>query len=312
MDRCLALAFPAPASFTGEDCAELHLHGSPGILRAALERCVLMGARPALPGEFSFRAFLGGKLSILQAEATDALTACETGAQAQRFSPGAASALEAEVRRLAKGVGELEAQMEACVDFPEEVAGPEGLPALMAALEVELSALAEAGLRSRPLREGWTVALVGAPNAGKSSLFNALLRRERAIVSPHPGTTRDVLAETLDVGGLPLTLLDTAGSREPSDPLERLGVEAAAAAASGADAVLVVGRPMGPSWNPAPPLPWPSWPTKPTCQPTGPAPLPRERPASGRAPWMAPAWAPSWFSWRGGWRKPCSATAPCP
>ena len=240
LDRCLALAFPGPASFTGEDCAELHLHGSPGVLRAAMERCILLGARPALPGEFSFRAFLGGKLSLLGAEATDALTACETGDQALLFSPGSAHALEEEVRRLATDIGELEAKMEASVDFPEEVAGPDGLPALMEDLGRKLADLAEAGLKSRPLREGWNVALVGAPNAGKSSLFNALLGRERAIVSPHPGTTRDVLAETLDVGGLPLTLLDTAGGREPVDPLERLGVEAAARAASEADAVLVV------------------------------------------------------------------------
>lgn len=240
LDRCLALAFPAPASFTGEDCAELHLHGSPGLLREALGRCVQFGARPALPGEFSYRAFLAGKLSLLQAEAIDALTACETGGQARRFSPGAARSLEVEVRRMADGLADLEAQMEACVDFPEETAGSAGFQGLLVGLQAELAALANDGLRSRPLREGWKVALVGAPNVGKSSLFNALLKRERALVSPHPGTTRDVLAETLEVGGLPLTLLDTAGGGETADPLDRLGVEAGGRAAAEADGLLLV------------------------------------------------------------------------
>lgn len=130
--------------------------------------------------------------------------------------------------------------MEASVDFPEEADGPEGLPDLLAAQEARLETLAGDGLRSRPLREGWKVALVGVPNAGKSSLFNALLRRERALVSPHPGTTRDVLTETLEVGGLPLTLLDTAGGGKTADPLELLGVEAAGRAAAEADGLLFV------------------------------------------------------------------------
>lgn len=240
-DRCLALAFPGPASFTGEDCAELHLHGSPGLVRETLRLLLRHGIRQALPGEFSYRAFLHGKLSLLGAESTDALVACETGGQARRFGPEASAALEAEVRELLDTLEEQEARMEAAVDFPDDVEGNFGSAAgALGHLAVRLGALAEAGERLRPLREGWTVALAGAPNAGKSSLFNALLRRERALVSPHPGTTRDVLSETLEVGGFPLTLLDTAGGRESGDELERLGVEAARRAAAEADALLFV------------------------------------------------------------------------
>lgn len=241
LDHCLGLAFPGPASFTGEDCAELHLHGSPGLVREVLDRWFHLGVRPALPGEFSYRAFLNGKLSLLDAESADALVACETGGQARRFGPGASAALEAEVRQMLEALGALEARMEAAVDFPEEVEGDVGTAAeVLGALVERAGALAEAGRRLRPLREGWTVALAGAPNAGKSSLFNALLRRERALVSPHPGTTRDVLSETLEVSGFPLTLLDTAGGRDSGDELERMGVEAARKAAAEADALLFV------------------------------------------------------------------------
>jgi tRNA modification GTPase len=241
LDEGLAVFFAAPRSFTGEDSAEFQGHGSPAVVAGLTAACIAHGARPALPGEFSFRAFLNGKLTVPEAEAVDALTACETGLQARAVA-GGSSLFEARVRRLREGLLDLAASWEAHLEFPDETSSELDATPLstLAPLRGELDSLVADAEASRPLREGWRVALCGAPNVGKSSLFNALLRRERALVTPHPGTTRDVLEETLDLGGLPVVLVDTAGVRDSDDPVESLGVARGLAAAADADGVLLL------------------------------------------------------------------------
>lgn len=240
VDRGLAVLFAAPRSFTGEEVAELHCHGSGAVVAALTAACMAHGARPALPGEFSFRAFLNGKLTLPEAEALDALTAAQTALQAE--ASAAAAGIAPRLRVLRQGLLEVMADWEARLDFPEDapaLAAHERSDAL-AVIRAKLESLLELSAASRPLREGWRVALCGAPNVGKSSIFNALLNRERALVTPHPGTTRDVLEETLDLGGLPVVLLDTAGLRESLDPVEALGVARARAAAAEADGALLL------------------------------------------------------------------------
>lgn len=244
LDEGLVLWFPAPASFTGEDTVELHLHGgravTDGVL-AVLGRCP--GLRPAEPGEFSRRAFANGRLDLTAAEGLADLVAAETAAQrrqALRQMGGAlASLYEGWRQRL---VGAL-AQIEAAIDFAEEDI-PGDLDALVrvtaAALAAEVGAHLDDGRRGERLREGIEIAIVGPPNAGKSSLLNALVGRAAAIVSPHPGTTRDVIEVALDLGGYPVVLADTAGLREAVEPVEWEGVARARRWARAADLRLVV------------------------------------------------------------------------
>jgi tRNA modification GTPase len=242
LDRALAVLFPAPGSLTGEDVAEFQLHGSPGVVRGLMDALAELGIRAALPGEFSYRAFLNGKMGLLEAEAVNTLVSAETAVQAVRLGGGEPGPKEPKLAALRESVLDLRAKWEARVDFPEDV--PEGDPAEdLAGLEgtiAQLEALLETSRSRRPLREGWRLALVGPANTGKSSLFNALLERERALVSPHPGTTRDVLEEAIQVGGYPLVLLDVAGVRAPADPVEALGVARGLEAARGADGALFV------------------------------------------------------------------------
>lgn len=240
LDTGLAVFFQGPNSFTGEDVAEFQGHGSPAVVAGLLAACVALGARPALAGEFSYRAFLNGKLSLPEAEALDALTRAETALQLRAAHGASEFARQLEAARHA--ILGLMAQWEARLDFPEDTPAllaherGEALSEVVATLEGLLDQTAAA----RPLREGWRVALCGAPNVGKSSVFNALLKRERAIVTPHPGTTRDLLEETLDLGGLPVVLIDTAGVREASDPVEALGIARAVEAAHEADGALLL------------------------------------------------------------------------
>lgn len=242
LDRCLAVVFKAPDSFTGEDVVEFQVHGSPGVVRGLLDRAMALGARYALPGEFSFRAYLNGKVSVMEAEAVNALVAAETDGQAEGLAGGLAGQGERQIQGLSDRLLTLRAAWEARIDFPEDVGGsalPEEMEDLRV-LERSLQALARSGRTARRLREGWRVALVGAVNSGKSSLFNTMLKRERALVTPHPGTTRDVLEESVQIGRYPLVLLDTAGVRSSSDPVEALGVAAGLEAARRADAALLV------------------------------------------------------------------------
>ena len=244
IDRGIALFFPAPASHTGEDMAELHLHGGRAVAAAMLDALGKMpGLRLAEPGEFTRRAFLNGKLDLTEAEGVADLIAAETAAQrrqALRQASGATAKIYEDWRqRLLKAQARLEAE----IDFPEE-----GLPEDLrrqaadgiARLAAEIGAALEDGRGGEMLRAGFEVAILGPPNAGKSSLMNALARREVAITAASAGTTRDVIEVALDLGGYPVMLADTAGLRAPSDAIEEEGVRRARARAAHADLKLVV------------------------------------------------------------------------
>ena len=242
LDRALAVCFAAPDSFTGEDVVEIQAHGAPGVIRGLLDLAGAAGARMALPGEFSYRAYLNGKVTVMEAEAVNALVAAETDGQAAGLGGGLRGGLERDLRQIQEGIMDLRAECEARIDFPEDVETPSLVPVRekVAGLAGELENLLERSSSLRYLREGWRVALVGPVNSGKSSIFNALLRRERALVTPHPGTTRDVLEESLQIGGYPLILIDTAGVRDTEDPIECLGVARGQEVAGLADAALLV------------------------------------------------------------------------
>jgi tRNA modification GTPase len=245
IDEALALWFPAPHSETGEDVAELQLHGGPAVIAAVLDALgKIEGCRLAEPGEFTRRAFENGKLDLTAVEGLADLIAAETPAQRRQAFRQLKGLIgdraEAWRRRLIEAL----AMVEARIDFSDEADVPEDLigPALHAARQLRdeiAGALADKG-RGERLRDGLVVAIAGPPNAGKSTLFNRLARREAAIVSPYAGTTRDVIEVHLDVAGYPVTLLDTAGIRDSDDPVEQEGVSRARARAAEADLVLWV------------------------------------------------------------------------
>ena len=243
LDHGLVLWLPGPDSYTGGDMAELHLHGGRAVVRAVTETLIQTGVRPAEPGEFSKRAFLAGRMDLLEAEAAADLVAAETAGQrrqALRQMDGAQSGLvEAWRGRLLR----LLAFQEALIDFADEPLPADTEATVLAdmnALREELALEAEASRRGQRLRDGLVFTIVGAPNAGKSSLLNLLAQRDAAIVSPTPGTTRDAIEVHLDLGGVPVTLVDTAGLRESGDPIEMEGVRRARARADEADLVIHV------------------------------------------------------------------------
>jgi tRNA modification GTPase len=243
LDDGLALWFPAPRSVTGEDVAELHLHGSRGVLAAVMAALSRLGLRLAEPGEFTRRAFLNGKLDLTQAEAVADLAAAETEAQRRQ----ALRQLDGQLGEIYRGWGErllrLLAHLEAAIDFPDEELPP-AIEAEVAdgserlAKEVERH-LAD-GHRGERLRDGIAVAIVGPPNAGKSSLLNQLARREAAITSPTAGTTRDVIEVAIDLAGYPVVLADTAGLRDSADIIEQEGLRRALKRAEEAELRLFV------------------------------------------------------------------------
>ncbi|MCL5942408.1 MAG: tRNA uridine-5-carboxymethylaminomethyl(34) synthesis GTPase MnmE [Actinobacteria bacterium] len=243
VDEVLAVAMRAPATYTREDVVEIHCHGGPAAQRAVLRLLVRLGARPAEAGEFTKRAFLNGRLDLTQAESVAAIVGARSS-----------SALRAAVRQLEGGLAErlrsirrslvsVLAQVEVGIDFSDEDPGEIDRPALAArveAVERELRALLQTAFLGRLLEQGVRTAIVGRPNVGKSSLLNGLLMRERAIVSEIPGTTRDTVEELVEVAGIPLHLVDTAGLRESEDTVERLGIERSRQAMQTADLVLAV------------------------------------------------------------------------
>ena len=243
LDQALILWFPAPHSYTGEDSAELHLHGGNAVLEGVSGALVALGCRPAEPGEFTRRAVLHGRLDLLQAEAVADLIKAETTAQrrqALRQHDGALSRLyEGWTARMTRILAHQEAAIEFEMDDLPSGLGEEAGKAA-AILAEEIAAHLGDGRRGERLREGLSIAILGAPNAGKSSLLNALVGRPAAIVSARPGTTRDVVECRLDLGGIPATLADTAGLRATEDEVEGEGVERARARGAEADLVLAV------------------------------------------------------------------------
>ena len=238
IDQALVLRFPGPGSYTGEDCAELHLHGGRAVVEAAVQALSALGLRPADPGEFTRRAFENGRMDLAQAEAVADLIDAETTAQASQALGQLDGALSQTYAGFRRDLLTALALVEAEIDFPDEevpdnlsrTAGPV-LDRLIADLK---AALADAD-RGRRVREGYRIVLIGETNAGKSSLFNALVAREAAIVTPIAGTTRDVLDADLVIGGYAVTLSDTAGLRDSDDPVEAEGVRRARARAEAAD-----------------------------------------------------------------------------
>lgn len=243
IDHGIALFFPAPQSFTGEDVLELQGHGGPVVLDSIVARALSLGARLARPGEFSERAFLNGKLDLVQAEAIADLIESASTAAARSAMRALAGDFSRALHALSEALIEARLHVEAAIDFPEEEIDflADGvLRTRIEALLGRLTDLTRTSEQGRLLREGLTVMLVGRPNVGKSSLLNRLAAYEAAIVSPIPGTTRDVLRERILLDGIPLHLIDTAGLRETSEPIEREGVARARAALAQADLALVL------------------------------------------------------------------------
>jgi len=226
-DQVVVTVFPLPHSYTGEDVAEISAHGSPVVLSAILRSAVDAGARLAEPGEFTLRAFLNGKLDLIQAEAVADLVDAVTPLQARAAFDQLEGTLTHAIGAIERALFDVIARLEASLDFPEEgyhFVAPREARESIATLIGQIDRLLAQSLRGRLVREGAQVAIVGAPNVGKSSLFNALLNTNRAIVTAIPGTTRDLLTERADIAGLSLALIDTAGVRETSDIVEREGV----------------------------------------------------------------------------------------
>jgi tRNA modification GTPase len=256
LDDGLAVAFIAPHSFTGEPIVELHLHGGALHLTRCLEVLLAEGARPAEPGEFSRRAFLNGKLDLTRAEAIADLVAAQTDHALRHARAHLQGALHTRVTTLRDALLDLRARLEVNVDFVDEdipIFDATTLAATANTLGYDLAALADTFHSARRLRDGATVVLAGPPNAGKSSLFNALVDADRAIVTPIAGTTRDALREYLDIRGIPVTLIDTAGLRDTDDAVERIGVSRTHLAMADADLVVYLLAPDLPDPNPANP-----------------------------------------------------------
>jgi tRNA modification GTPase len=261
LDQAMVLWLPGPGSYTGEDSCELFLHGGRAVIDGVADGLVRLGARPAEAGEFTRRAFLNGKMDLTEAEAVHDLVAAETAAQRRQALRQLDGALGTIYRDWADRLRVLLAQQEALIDFPDEDLPPEveaAVQAELAALQGEVAAHLNDGRRGERLREGLVFAVTGRPNVGKSSLVNALAGRDVAIVAATPGTTRDALETRVVLGGVPVTLVDTAGLRESTDAIEAEGVRRALARAADADLVVVVTE-AGEEDNTPPPLAGAGW-----------------------------------------------------
>ena len=242
-DEVVATFFPAPHSYTGEHVVEIAGHGSPVLLRALLKRALTTGARLAEPGEFTLRSFLNGKRDLIQSEAVADLIDAATPLQARIAFDQLEGTLTARIAAIDARLFDLIARLEASLDFPDE--GFHFIEPARAAIEIDeliasLDGLLEGALPGRMIREGASVVIAGRPNVGKSSVFNVLAGSERAIVTPIPGTTRDLVTENVNIGGIAVTLVDTAGWRETLDVIESEGVSRGSQARRVADLVLLV------------------------------------------------------------------------
>lgn len=243
IDRCLCTYSLAPESYTGEDTAEFHCHGSPMVLSLGLEALFAQGARQAGPGEFTRRAFLNGKLDLAQAEAVGDLLEARSREGARHAAGRLSGALSRRVGEIYSALVDVMAHFHAVLDYPDEDIDPfrmEELSATLTQQQQALDALLATCRRGRQLQRGVSCALVGRPNAGKSSLLNALAGYDRAIVTDIPGTTRDTLEVEVELGGVPVRLIDTAGLRQSDDPIERMGVERSRRAMEEAELILVL------------------------------------------------------------------------
>lgn len=242
LDKVLLTVFRTPASYTGEDVAEISCHGGMVTVRKVLEAAFTAGAAPAGPGEFTKRAFLNGRMDLAQAEAVNDVIRAQTDESQRLAIRQLGGALSAEVSQITDGVLSILARIEASVDFPEDVEEPDylELKSEVADLASKLDRLLSTSDRGRIYREGISMAIVGRPNVGKSSLLNALLRQSRAIVTAIPGTTRDVIEESINIKGIPVVAADTAGLREAADEVERIGIELTERTMSAASVVVVV------------------------------------------------------------------------
>ena len=243
LDQGIALYYPAPASYTGETVLELHGHGGPAVLALLLQRCLDLGARLAEPGEFTRRAFLNGKLDLAQAEGVADLIDAATTTAARAAARSLTGAFSREIRAAVDELVELRMFTEATLDFPEEdiefmrAADAAGK---LAGLRARLDAVVGRARQGSLLREGLDVVLIGQANVGKSSLLNQLVGEEVAIVTPVAGTTRDAIRSRIEIGGIPLHIIDTAGLRPTVDTVERIGIERTWAAIARADIALIV------------------------------------------------------------------------
>ena len=243
IDQVVATFFQAPRSYTAEDVVEISCHGSPVVLRHALSRAVEAGARLAEPGEFTLRAFLNGRIDLPQAEAVRDLIEATTLYQARIAAQQVSGSVSRRIAPLKEQLLELIALLEAGIDFAEDdvsVAPADEILGRLAPIREGLGKLAASFQYGSLVRQGLTLAIVGLPNVGKSSLFNRLLEQDRAIVTEIPGTTRDVVSETAAISGIPVKLLDTAGIRQGTELVERLGIERSYQAMADADLTLVV------------------------------------------------------------------------
>jgi tRNA modification GTPase len=247
VDEALGLLMLAPHTYTREDVVELHAHGGPVCLQQIVELSLREGARLAEPGEFTLRAFLNGRLDLAQAEAVLDVVKARTDASLRLAVQGLGGRLSGAVRSIRGQVLESLAYLSARADFPDEDVPLIDLQPGLLGLENSLTALIATARQGMIYRQGVRIAIVGRPNVGKSSLLNRLLREDRAIVTPIPGTTRDTVSETLDLGGVPAVLTDTAGIEQSDDPVERLGIERSMRAIEQSDLLLLVlefGRPL--------------------------------------------------------------------
>lgn len=243
IDRGIALYFPAPRSYTGEDVLELQGHGGPAVLQLLLRRCAELGARAAEPGEFTQRAFLNDKLDLAQAESVADLIDASSELAARGAMRSLAGEFSSRVQDLIRGLVELRALVEATLDFPEEdldFLDKADARGALAKLRRELDEILKAARQGSILREGAHVVLIGQPNVGKSSLMNRLAGDEVAIVTEIPGTTRDPLRHQLTIDGVPLHVIDTAGLRDSNDKVEKLGIERTWREIASADVALLV------------------------------------------------------------------------
>ncbi len=243
IDQVVVTSFPAPDSYTGDDVVEISAHGSPVLLEQIVRCAVGAGARLARPGEFTLRAFFNGRMDLVQAEAIADLIASVTREQARQAFDQLEGTLSGEIGAIERVLFDVTARLEASVDFPDDgyhFIGRAEAAERLVALVGQIDALLAAAARGRMIREGAHAVILGRPNTGKSSLFNYLAGSSRAIVTPYPGTTRDLVTERTSLSGVPVTLVDTAGLRAAPDEVEREGVDRARGAARVADLSVVV------------------------------------------------------------------------